>query len=427
MSENRLQITREKVITNLDYVCAFLLALCPILQHYVGPLYNMAISSLAAIAVYLIVRMRKDLLSISYPKIKFVLVMIIYQLYRIVNHGTSVTEIGQSMVFIVFMLAVAFGKINLKLVVEISRIVAIIASAGLILQYISFYIFKTHIQMVPTSLLIPSADQWILGAQTGLAGITGKLSNFYRPSAFFLEPSHVYLFFFPHIILLLFDGKLNKKRFFSALFISVALALTTSGMGIAAVFGIWVLFIAIRDEKDGSFNLNNLFRRRNLVIIGVLVVIFVIAVFNVPFLKRAVLRIFVPGKSGSTAITGRIKKALSLILDMSPMQWLLGAEDVKQQISFNVPGIFDVIYRHGFVGFVLSYELYVKCIFKLSFAYKFIGIVVLITSLFSAHTHSTVGMLNFLLILMSGFECVDPPQPGVCHYDMLSSEKEASV
>ncbi len=417
IDSNKKFFNREKgFIAYADIFVAIVLSLCPILQHYIGPVYNMAISALAFISLYLIMRMLVEIPTINLSKISFVLIMILYQTYRIINHGTTLTEFGQSMVIIIFMLAIALGKINLAIMLKACRIICLIASVCLIIQYICFYFFGFHLQLVPTSLFIPYAEQWALGAKTGLAGVTGKIGTFYRPSAFFLEPAHVYLYMFPHLILSLFTSEISKKTVWIPLIISCGMLLSTSGMGIAAVVGIWALFLILFNEKDKSFDLKNAFRRRNLIAVAILVVLFILACIYVPFVRRAIQRIFVPGRSGSTAITGRIKRALKLVLSMPKKQWLFGAADNTHGISFHIPSMLDVLYRHGLIGFVLSYELYVKCIFKLNLSYKLIGVVIIITSFFSAHTHSTVGMLNFLLILLSGFQFLEPPYPKVMPY-----------
>lgn len=187
-----------------------------------------------------------------------------------------------------------------------------------------------------------------------------------------------------------------------ALLISIGIMATTSGMGIAAVLGIWGLFLILRDERDGTFHFKNILRKRNLIAAAILVVVFLVAVQYVPILQRAVRRIFVPSKNGTTAISGRTKMALEMIRKMSPIQWLLGVADNTHGTTFTVSGLLDVLYRHGIIGLVLANELYAKCIFKLKLPYKFIGLVIFITAVFSAHTHSTIGMLNFLLILMCG-------------------------
>lgn len=193
-----------------------------------------------------------------------------------------------------------------------------------------------------------------------------------------------------------------------ALLISAGMICSTSGMGIGATMGIWGLFLILRDERDGSFSIKNVFRKRNLIAAAILVVVFLVAVQNISFLRRAVTRIIVPGKTGSTAISGRTAKALELVSTMTVKQWFFGVADNTHGITFTVPGLLDVLYRHGLIGLILSYELYVKCIFKLKFSYKFIGVVILISSLLTGHTHSTVGMLYYVLVLMSGYHALEP-------------------
>lgn len=416
MNKDSLRMQKDPVLATMDRLCAILLALCPLLQHYVSPLFNAGITVMVLVAGYLMARMLLGVAHFRWSYLGFVTPMIIYQVFRIINHGTTVTELGQSLVFIVFMVAVAFGAIDTKMLLKACRFICLLAAGFLVLQYIFFYLFDIHLQVVPTQYLIPMADKWVLVAESGLAGVTGRIGALYRPSAFFLEPSHAYLFMFPHVILLLFNEKITKKTLGQALLISLGVLLTTSGMGIAAIMGTWGLFLVFRDERDGSFHFKNILRKRNLIAIGLLITAFVGAVVLVPSIQQAVLRIFIPGATGKTAIDGRVDNALLLIKDMTPLQWVFGISDNTHGVSAHMPGAMDILYRHGLVGCLLSYELYTKLIIKLPVAYKLIGAVVLVTSLFSAHTHSTVGMLYYVLILMDGFHGVDEQKRSVRPY-----------
>lgn len=389
----------------LDIIVAVLLAMCPILQHYKGLLFNSAITVLVISVPYLFIRMIPSAKNINFSSIKLVIPLIVYQLFRIINHGTTITEFGQSMVFIVIVVALAMKCINLSALVKVARGIAILASICLILQYITFYIFGFHIQLVPTGLLISSAEQWILGAQTGLAGVTGVIRSFYRPSAFFLEPSHLYLYLFPHLLILLFEKGFNREAFIKSIIITIGLILSTSGMGVMFAVGAWVLFIVLRDEQTGDFSIKNIFRKRNLIVLGIFLVAFIISAMYVPFVRRTVMRIFSKG-SGTNAISGRIKSAMSLFEGLSIKQWILGVADNTHAFSFNIPGFMGVLYRHGILGTLLSYEFYCKSLFKLRVSYVLVAAIVIVTSFFSAHTHSTVGMLYYIFILMNGFYIV---------------------
>ena len=398
-------------IAVLDRICAVLLAMCPLLQHYVGPVYNAAISVLVLLVPYLLFRIMKSWKTFSMRQISLVMVLIVYHLFRVVNHGTSVTEAGQSAVVILYLLALVTGSIDRKWFFRAALVVSVAASVCLVIQYVAFYLFGFHIQMVPTTLLLKSADQWVLGAQTGLAGITGKIRDWYRPSAFFLEPSHAYLYLFPLLLIQLLKPKKRTEDYIVPCVVTAGLILSTSGMGIAVVVGAWGLFVALYNEETGTFQLKNVMRKRNKYCIGILLVLSVLACVFVPPVRRTVSRIFV-ASSGSTAISGRVSKALGLLADFDTKAWICGMADTIKGISFNMPGFADVIYRHGIIGMILSYEFYVKSVFKLPFSYSITAMVIIVTSFFSAHTHSTVGMLYFVAMLMTGYVLTSRKEEG---------------
>ena len=217
----KIRALANKVVTGVDEkknigdaIVAVLLALCPVFQHYNGIGFNLAITILVLATPYLFLRMLSKWGEIKLPQFSIVAVAIIYQIYRVIDHGTTLTEFGQSAVYIVFLMALALGCVNLKLLVCAAQLISLAASALLMLQYICFYLFGFHLQLVITSLLLPSAEQWILGAQTGLAGITGRLNDFYRPSAFFLEPSHVYIYMFPHLFVLCLERETSGGLYY---------------------------------------------------------------------------------------------------------------------------------------------------------------------------------------------------------------------
>lgn len=386
-----------------DCIAAILLAMCPLVQYYEGPVYNMAITVLVLLVPYLGLRILSKLKGFKISTVSLVLVMVVYQLLRIVNHGTTVTEFGQSGVFIIYLIALAMGCVDVKTLAKTGKWISVTAAACLIVQYVTFYLLGFHLQMVPTSALLPMAEQWALGAKTGLAGITGRMNDFYRPSAFFLEPSHVFLYMFPHLLIVLFSYKGNRRDWLPAIMITLGLVLCTSAMGIAAAAGSWGLFLIIYHEKKKTFSIRNVFRPRSLIILVLFMAFAVALFFTVPSIRRSVTRIFTT-KTGSTAISGRIAKALELLKTFTPAQWLLGVSDNTHGITFNIPGLVDVIYRHGLIGMVLSYEFYLKGMIKLKLPYFLVCAAIVVTSLFSAHTHSTVGMLYYIFILVCGYQ-----------------------
>ena len=112
---------------------------------------------------------------------------------------------------------------------------------------------------------------------------------------------------------------------------------------------------------------------------------------------------FAEGSEGSTAISGRTKRAISLIRNgMTGSQYLLGVSDSVDNIDFNLPGFFATMYKYGIIGTVISYIFYLSCAMFSKGSYRWMAIIILGVSLFSAHTHGTFYMLFYVLILMDG-------------------------
>lgn len=390
----------------LDRILASLLALCPVLQHYRAPLFNAALMVMVLAVPYLLCRIAMKWKQIRLADLKPVLVLAVYMVYRVVDHGTSLTELGQSAVLVVFFAAAALGCIDIPWMCRSALVVACTASVVLVVQYISYYLFGRHLQMVPVSLLLPSADQWVLNARTGLANINGELRDdgFYRPSAFFLEPSHVYIYLFPQLLMLVLGKTQNLRAKLTAVLLSLGLVLCTSSMGIVAVCAAWGLYFAFYNEQTQTFTIKNLARRRTKIMLAGALAAFILAVIFVPQVQRIVVRIFYNEPGKSTAIGGRVNKALKGLGDLHGMQWIFGVADTTHGISYNMPGLIAALYRHGLIGMVLSLEFYTKSIWKLKMPFWPVALMILGTSFFSAHTHSTVGMMYYVLILMLGYQ-----------------------
>lgn len=405
IKRDRARVEFSKLVTfgesnNLfiDRLCAFFLALTPILQHYKGPFENAGASILILFFPVVLLRLlHKRRYKIA--AIGTVAMLIIFSLYKVINHGPSFYKLGHSILIITYYLATALGCINVKHLIKSAYYVAIIATACIVVQYICFYIFGFHLQLVPTSLLLPESSQWVAGAKTGLITITGKYSGFYRPSAFFLEPSHMFLYVFPHLFIMLLSLNTNSWKVRKALLFTFGLILSTSGMGISVAALAWALYLGLRSGKENIISFRNVFKPKNIMILILFLVLLGGLYFTIPILTQSVDRII---GVGGNAISGRTARGLSLIKSISGIQLLFGVADSTSEIEFNMAGFMATVYKFGLVGVVLSYAFYVRGLFKLKAQYFWINFVIIIVSFFSAHTHGTFFMLYYVIILLEG-------------------------
>ena len=386
----------------LDKLCAFFLALSPILQHYRGPFEDAGHSILIFFFPFVLLRLLYRMRSFKLADLGLVAVLIVFNLYRVVDHGPSLFKFGQRMLIVIYYMALALGCINVKYLIKSAYYVAIAASICIIIQYVCFYAFGFHLQLVPTSLLLPRAGQWVLGAKTGLAGITGRLRNFYRPSAFFLEPSHMFLYLFPHLFIMLLSENTNSWRIRRALLFTLALLLSTSGMGIGVAASAWALYLGLSNGKENIIRLRYIFKPENVMILMIFLVLLTGLYLTVPILTQSVDRIISSNTVRIDAISGRTARSMELIKSLTGTKLLFGVADSTAGIKFNMPGFMGTIYRYGLIGIVLSYEFYVRSLFKLKAEYLWISLVIIIVSFFSAHTHGTFYMLYYVIILLEG-------------------------
>ena len=412
----------------LDKLCVLCLVLTPILQHYKGFVVEMSVCVLVVLAPYLGIKFLKRAKSIRVTDYIIILPLLLYKVYSMVAHGTNFIEIAYTLVICFYFVIAASGVLNIKYFIRYGYYVAMAASICIILQYCCFYIFDFHLQLVATSLLLPESDIWIAGAKTGVVGINGAVSSFYRPSAFFLEPSHMFLYLFPQMFVVLLSPKKETWKLVSGIIITLGIVLSTSGMGICVAFGAWGLYLACTNGKENITNVKYIFRKRNFIVIPVYLLICCLIFTTVPFVEYSITRIFTGENSveqgdlgldstdfdestdkSSTAIEGRTQVAASIIAKLDDKELVFGVSDTTAGLNCNMSGYMATLYKYGYIGIVLSYLFYVASFLKLRYHNVWIAFIILLVSYFSAHTHGTFYMLYYVLILLGGWHSAKNP------------------
>lgn len=392
-----------------DKVCALLLALSPILQHYRGIYDNAGISVLIVVVPYLMIRLIPNIYGKKADIHCFfaILPLFLFQIYKMIDHTISISKVAYALVICVLFFEIACGCVNIKYFIKCTTVISTSASICLVVQYFCYYLLGFHLQLVPTQLLLPESNAWILGAQTGLYGVNGRLNGFYRPSAFFLEPSHLFLYTFPVLCLLLLAPHINRRRKRLAIIVTLAMVLSTSGMASAVAVGIWGIYFALYRSNAGDENiakLRNLFSAKNIFFVFLMMVVLVVAYYRLEVVRNIIDRIFSSGASGgSTAIEGRTRLANLLIQGMSRDQWIFGVTENVSEIDFNLSGFYATLYKYGFIGIFLSYLFYALGIFCLKGAGFWMSGIILVISFFTAHTHGTFYMMYFVIVLMNEY------------------------
>lgn len=401
MSSLKLRITIDNSHSFLDKFFTFLVAVAPILQHYKGLLMNGGVTVLIISLPYTLLKIFLNK-RIVYRDFSLLLPILPFLLFKVIDHGTYVAEIGQVVFIVVYSLAFCLKALDTKMFVRIVWFISCLASILIVVQYICYYILGFHLRLIPTSMLLSDANQWIALAQTGRVGISGKISSLYRPSSFFLEPSHMFLYLFPALIYYLLPSGLGTSEKRKAVIISIGIVLSTSGMGLVVVAGVWILYFAKNGQNNSRFSLTKLLRPRNLLRIAFIILVIILLYYRVNPFRQSINRI-ISSAGLQSSINGRTALGNSFIRRMHGSQFLFGISDRYSDIDFNMSGFNGTMFKYGIIGTCLSYLFYLKCLFDLKNQHFWIAIVIISVSFFSAHTHGTFYMLFYIVFLTDGY------------------------
>lgn len=399
-------VTRYKKFDPFAILLALLVALGPILQHYKAAFWDMGSDLyILLMPVVVIMLLSKKTLTVSSK----ILPLVFLGLWIGLSHGLSLNVFGRELLLILLYVAFDSEVIDIELVIRSAVVIAEAAAVLIFIQYICYYIGGFHLQLVPTSLLKSNASQWILLAQTGRISVTGSLMSFYRPSAFFLEPSHLAIFCIPLLIYLLTSHEVTKKDRLSAMIISAGIVLSTSGIGIVSCIGIWCVYLLLynstRDRNSKSV-LRKFFKPRNIVVIILIIVTVVLLFCTVPFFRKSIMRIFVSEAGGNNAMQARNATGARIVKQLSGKQLLLGVGLANKGniAEWNVAGFYYMYYIYGIVGVVLSMWFYVSTIAKKIEISAWASMFIIVLSFFSVHTYAVFYRFYLTMFAMAGYK-----------------------
>ena len=397
-----LMLYGSENLTFGDKICALVMALAPLLQHYKGIVQNAGFTVLLLITPILLIRTfnKLDTGEVNRKSFYAIIPLLLFYLYTIIIRDFNFMRLGYVLLLSWIFICVSNGSINISLFFKYAIRIAQLATIAIIIQYIFYYLFGRTIDFRPLSLLTTQENIWVRTSST-----FGEADFMFRPSGFFLEPSHFFLYSFPIITVLLLSVERDKQCIKTALFLSLGLLLSTSGMGIAVLTGLWMLyFLVYKKASDYSFNnVLNIISIRSVVVLLLLTILFFFAYRSIPFIQSAVDRIFYENET-SNAIDGRVRLVSDYVKGITGRAvWFGTPISELDDLEFNIPGFFATYIKWGIFGLLLSYWFYLQGLFKLKGPYFWLTLIIVVISYFTAHTHGTFYMLYFVVFLMNGY------------------------
>lgn len=370
-------------------VLCLLLIFIPLLIPYKFPLTSYSFSTVLALlfafsSFFISLKRRKKIKVLS---IFFLLSFFVYCLFK-----SDDTFILVSLLAIIGLPCLNSGYLDTKFLRKTIEIISIVAALIVIFQTAVYYLFDIHIPFISLKLCTDSTiEKYSPLIKTGIGADVGA----YRPSAFFLEPSHFAQFCLFGLVSCLFRSNQMTKK---AILISAGIVATTSGMGILLTAATWLFWLLV-------FHRDALKKHMKMVIFTLLVFFAVgIALYQIPFVKMAFSRI--TGSSGEmSAIKGRLFWWDSYFggLTAKDLTFGFGSSNLPEDTYFT--GFMTYLYAFGIIGFVLFTCALIQLFFNSKVLSRYLILVFFLLTFFSNQTNIQGVLFNIGVILALKSEC----------------------
>lgn len=317
---------------------AYYLIILPLVSIYRLPGASIALATVLTLimALYAIVILIKRKVKVN---MLILLPFVLYILYIMTKSTQQFTLL--CVMVLIHILAICTGILNVRSFRNGIVHVSIIASVLVIAQQVVHIVSGGHIPLFIGSLLTDGMYE-----KYRLALITGMSNGMYRPSAFFLEPSH----FTQYCMIGLGSSLFHKQNFRIPLLITLGILATTSGMGVVTVFFLW-LWWGLNNKKttmNGSF-----FLRVFAIFLSLIIGYFILD--NISITHNAIARFTVDSNVADNAITGRLFWWDTYFGNASFSDYIegYGLESLPDEKYFT--GFMKQLYCYGIIGISLLF------------------------------------------------------------------------
>ncbi len=353
---------------------AVLLSILSVIMMYKVPVVNMGFATVL-IAVSMVYAVFLILTNFQRIKFSLVLPICLYALWNMIRSGGDASAILLCIAIIVHVTAISTGCVNGNVLKKMIVGISCIAAIGVIIQQIVHIVFSVHVPMIATDYILDSMkDSYLKLLLTGY----GEIDSGYRPSAFFLEPSHFSQYCFIGIAISLLDEK--TKNIPKAILISIGILCTTSGMGMAILVAVWIYYYFMRVKSVSLVQ-----KIQRIAIYAVIGIIVVVVALQIPSIQFAISRVFGTEAGEYNAIDGRFFWWDSYMTKLSGTEWIFGlGADKLPDVYFT--GIMELLYCYGIIGAVLFYGILLRFFKGKSAEVRFVTLMLGVLMIFANFT-----------------------------------------
>lgn len=262
--------------------------------------------------------------------------------------------------------------------------VSLIISCIVFIQVLMFYLLNKNVYFLIPFLRYNQST--LANYETYVSTYNYMYLYYFRPTAVFLEPSHLALYISPCVFFILNKKQHTKKDFIYALLITGAVLFSTSGTGYLLVFVVWIahLFTIIT---------NNRIKPWMLAFIMFFAVAVLIFVYNSDYIPVLISRLQSIGDGSESSINVRLLKGFYFAQHLNPFEQLFGIGC----------GTYDsYINTHSIIGEEFLYE-YMNSISEVVVATGMIGLMLFTIYLISLRRYfrkAGFQLMCYLVVFM---------------------------
>lgn len=261
--------------------------------------------------------------------------------------------------------------LNLQYCKKVIAIVSLLATVYIILQYIIYQLSGIILKGYLPFMKIYVEEY----ATHNYEQIYSQIM--YRPTSFFLEPAHYARYVLIGVVLFLFDAdKISKKNFFSGVFLSIGILLSTSGQGFFLLMIIWWIFLIKQRNKLDSPAL-----KKTMAFVIIFLPLFLVAIFQIPVIQKITSRVFNLEieniMNTNTAFGGRFG-GLKTFFELPFLYKIIGKGFGIVPDSVWLSSAAYWLYGSGIIVFLIFILYGIICLKRLSGASKYIFVVFMI-------------------------------------------------
>ena len=260
------------------------------------------------------------------------------------------------------------GDILLKTIENIS----IVASLLLFIQYAIYYSSGRFLQLIPLHFFTDSIQN-NFSSFTRIT--TGTASGYFRPSSFFIEPAHFGQFVLVALAFVLFKYYKNSEKQFiiKAIVLSLAILMSTSGIGLFGVVVLWTIFMFVFSRKINNRKVFGIF-----LFILFALVIAVVFLSKQEFVQLVFMRLSVDSSSNMNAVSGRTEGYDFFFGDAFNNKLFGIGTGNEPMVDVYYTSLAMLLIRNGFLGVILYFIICCHRVLQNGRFAKWIAIVILL-------------------------------------------------